>query len=54
MVSIDCNIKQGEWFTLSIEMTGNKITCALNDIKLIETSDDTFKTAGQIGFLDKS
>lgn len=54
LVSIDSNIKQGEWFTLSIEMNGNKITCALNGIKLIETSDDTFKSAGQIGFWTKA
>lgn len=54
LVSVDSNIKQGEWFTLSIEMTGNKITCALNGIKLIETADDTFKSAGLIGFWTKA
>lgn len=54
LVSVDSNIIQGEWFTMSIEMTGNKITCSLNGIKLIETTDDTFKSAGQIGFWTKA
>ncbi len=52
--SVDSDIKQGEWFTMSIEMTGNKITCSLNGIKLIETSDEAFKSAGQIGFWTKA
>jgi hypothetical protein len=54
LLSVDSNIKQGEWFTMSIEMNGNKITCALNGVKLIETTDDTFKSAGQIGFWTKA
>jgi hypothetical protein len=52
--SVDSNIKSGEWFTMTIEMNENKITCSLNGIKLIETSDDTFKSAGQIGFWTKA
>ena len=54
MKSVDSNIKSGEWFTMTIEMNENKITCSLNGIKLIETSDDTFKSAGQIGFWTKA
>lgn len=54
LVSVISNIRQGEWCTLSIEMKGNKITCLLNGLKLIETSDDTFKLAGQIGFWTKA
>jgi hypothetical protein len=52
--SVDSDIKSGEWFTMTIVMKANKITCSLNDIKLIETSDDTFKSAGQIGFWTKA
>jgi len=39
---------------MTIEMKGNKITCSLNGIKLIETTDDTFKNAGNIGFWTKA
>ena len=52
--SIDSDIKQGEWFTMAIEMKGNKIVCFLNGKKLIETTDDTFPTAGLIGFWTKA
>lgn len=52
--SADSNIKQGEWFTLEIEMKGDKIICSLNGQKLIETTDDTFKSAGLIGFWTKA
>ena len=52
--SIDSDIKQGEWFTMTIEMKGDKITCSLNGKKLIETTDDTFKSAGLIGFWTKA
>lgn len=54
LASVDSNIKQGEWFTMFIEMKGDKITCALNGIKLIETSNNTLKLAGQIGFWTKA
>ena len=52
--SIDNDIKQGEWFTMTIEMKDNKIICSLNGKKLIETTDDTFKSAGLIGFWTKA
>lgn len=48
------NIKSGEWFTMTIDMSGNKITCSLNGKKMIETTDDTFKSAGRIGFWSKA
>ncbi|MBK8748935.1 MAG: DUF1080 domain-containing protein [Saprospiraceae bacterium] len=52
--SVDSDIKQGEWFTMTIEMKGNKIICSLNGKKLIETTDDTFKSAGLIGLWTKA
>lgn len=52
--SVDSDIKQGEWFTMTIEMKANKITCSLNGIKLIEASDDTFTSAGLIGLWTKA
>lgn len=52
--SVDSVIKQGEWFTMAIEMKGNKIICSLNGKRLIETTDDTFKSAGFIGLWTKA
>jgi hypothetical protein len=52
--SIDFNIKTGEWFTMTIEMKGNKVICSLNNNKLIEETDETFKNAGKIGFWTKA
>ena len=52
--SVDIEIKQGEWFTMAVEMKGNKIICSLNGKRLIETSDDTFKSAGFIGLWTKA
>jgi hypothetical protein len=52
--SVNYTIKTGDWFKLSIEMEGNKITCSLNDIKMIEATDDTFKSPGKIGLWSKA
>lgn len=52
--STDCAIKTGEWFTMSIEMNGNKISCSLNGNKMIDATDDTFKLAGHIGLWTKA
>ena len=52
--STDNDIKQGEWFTMTIEMKGNKVICSLNGKTLIESTDDTFKSAGLIGFWTKA
>lgn len=52
--SVDSSIKLGEWFTMTVEMKGNKIACSLNGKKLIETTDDTFPSAGLIGFWTKA
>ncbi|MBL7922275.1 MAG: DUF1080 domain-containing protein [Bacteroidia bacterium] len=52
--SVDSNIKTGEWFTMTITMSGNKIVCTLNGNKLIEITDDTFAGAGTLGMWTKS
>lgn len=52
--SVDCRIKTGEWFTMSIEMNGNKISCSLNSIKMIDITDDTFKSPGHVGLWTKA
>jgi hypothetical protein len=52
--TVDCSIKTGEWFSISIEMKGNKISCSLNNIKMIDATDDTFKSAGRVGLWSKA
>jgi len=52
--SIDCAIRTGVWFTMSVDMKGNNISCSLNSIKMIETTDDTFKLPGNIGLWTKA
>ena len=52
--SVDSKIKQGEWFTMTIEMKDGKIICSLNGEQLIETTDYTFKSAGLIGLWTKA
>ncbi len=52
--SVNSEIKQSEWFTMSIQMEANKISCSLNGKKLIETTDDTFKSAGLVGLWTKA
>jgi hypothetical protein len=52
--SVDCTIKTGEWFTMTIEMNGNKISCSLNGNKMIEATDDTFKGAERVGLWTKA
>jgi Domain of Unknown Function (DUF1080) len=52
--NVDCDIKAGIWFTMTIEMKGNKISCSLNGKKMIESTDDTFKSPGNIGLWTKA
>jgi Domain of Unknown Function (DUF1080) len=52
--SVECNIKSGEWFTMSIEMNGSKIICSINGETKIETTDDTYTKAGRVGFWTKA
>jgi len=35
-------------------MKGNKISCSLNGIRMIEATDDTFKSPGKIGIWTKA
>jgi hypothetical protein len=54
LVSVDSDIKQGEWFTMTIDMNGNRVNCSLNGKILIESLDDTFKSEGLIGLWTKA
>ena len=52
--SVACDVNQGEWFDMKIKMSGSQIACYINNKKLIETTDDTFKDAGLTGFWTKA
>lgn len=52
--SVDSDIKSGEWFTMTIQMKGNRIIGSLNGKKLIEATDDTFNSTGLIGLWTKA
>lgn len=52
--SVGCDIKAGTWFTITIEMKANKVYCTLNGFKMIEATDDTFKSPGYIGLWTKA
>jgi hypothetical protein len=54
LISVDSDIKAGVWFTMTIEMKGNKISCSLNGKRMIESTDDTFKSAGYVGLWSKA
>jgi Domain of Unknown Function (DUF1080) len=54
LISVDSDIKTGIWFTMTIEMKGNRIFCSLNGKKMIEATDDTFKSPGNIGLWTKA
>ncbi len=52
--STEIDIKQGEWFIMTIDVKGNKVTCSLHGKTSIESTDDTFKSAGRIGLWTKA
>jgi hypothetical protein len=54
MESANVSIKKGEWYTIKVVMTGNSITCYYNGQKLLSHTDDTFPTAGSVGFWSKA
>jgi hypothetical protein len=50
----EVKVKEGEWHTLSIKMTGDKIECYLDGKKYLEAKDDTFTKAGKVGLWTKA
>jgi Domain of Unknown Function (DUF1080) len=50
----DVHVPAGEWHTIKITMTGDKIECFLDGKKHLEARDDTFKDAGKVGLWTKA
>ncbi|MCG3137646.1 MAG: hypothetical protein HJJLKODD_01495 [Phycisphaerae bacterium] len=54
LASAEVDIPTGEWQKIVIEQAGKKITCYLNDKKLLEVEDETFTQPGGIGLWTKA
>lgn len=52
--SVDTKVKTDEWFTMAIEMNGDKIVCSINGEPKISIADDTFKKSGKVGMWSKA
>jgi hypothetical protein len=44
----------GEWHTLKVRQTGDRIECRLDGEKYLEVTDDTFPKAGKVGLWTKA
>lgn len=47
-------VPAGEWHLLRVVMQGDRITCWLDEKKLLEATDSTFPEAGQVGLWTKA
>ncbi len=54
MQSANLKLKSGEWLTIKVIASGNKIECYFNGQKLLSRTDDTFPSAGLVGFWSKA
>jgi hypothetical protein len=52
--SADVKVPSGEWHTIKIEMTGDRITCYLDGKKYLDAKDSTFTDAGKVGLWSKA
>jgi hypothetical protein len=52
--SADVKVPSGEWHTLKVTMTGDKIECFLDGKKYLEANDNTFTKAGKVGLWTKA
>jgi hypothetical protein len=52
--SVETAVKPGEWFTMTVEMNGDKIVCSINGGSKISITDDTYKKGGRIGLWSKA
>jgi hypothetical protein len=50
----DLKVREGEWHTLRITMTGDQIACYLDGKKYLEAKDETYTRAGKIGLWSKA
>jgi hypothetical protein len=51
---VEVKIPTGEWHTISVKMTGDKIECFLDGKKYLDAKDDTFTKAGKVGLWTKA
>ncbi len=54
MKSTDITTQTNEWFTIKVKTVNENIECFLNGEKMLTDSDETFPTAGLVGFWSKA
>ena len=54
MQSENAQIKSGNWFTIKVKASGDKIECYLDGEKVLSDTDDTFESPGLVGFWSKA
>lgn len=54
MQSANVKMTKGEWYTVKVTMSGNKMECYYNGQKQLSYTDDTFPNAGLVGFWSKA
>jgi len=54
MESANVKMKAGEWYTIKVVTSGNKMDCYYNGQKLLTHTDETFPDAGWVGFWSKA
>lgn len=52
--SADCSAESGRWHVVRAKMVGKHIQCFVDDQKLLDATDDTFKGAGMVGLWTKA
>jgi hypothetical protein len=54
MKSKDITMQTDEWFTIKVKTVNEDIECFLNGEKILTDSDETFPSAGLVGFWSKA
>ena len=54
LASAQVTSPEGSWFSVKVEMKGNKVTCWLNGKKYLEKTDETFTKPGKVGCWTKA
>ena len=54
LATADVQTEADGWHEISVRMIGNRITCHLNGLRLLEVKDDTFSDAGNVGLWTKA
>lgn len=54
LASAEAQVIAGEWHSLAVRAEGNQFTVVFDGVEVISTTDDTFPSAGKVGFWTKA